>query len=560
VLLLGAGTGEATCGILYLAGYLRRNGVEAFVRLYDGDETSDEVVRSLTSLVAHVRPRLVGLSLKWFHHLARARLIAQTLRQLDPELQIVLGGNTASWFWRELVAWDCVDTVVLGDGELPLLSLCRGDASPPNCVTAADVRARSPFGYVQGATSREVFYSHFDELFLSQQDQHSFSGWVAPGRGCSENCLYCGGGRGVQKASFGRAKSFLRPPASVRRDHREIAHRVWQLRYDFSGGSAAFLSRSWAGVDLSGHSTTYFLWGVPPRSLVDTLARTFRRVYLVLDIGCFSELQRLELMRRGLLKPCPTDRQLFEAIEACRRHPNLELEVSGIAGLPFTNAFAFDQEQRLVARVLSLGCAVGYQRLEAQPGALVTEHPDRFGMVTEGRTFDDFLGWFSRHDPATEGAFPMVHFKDPALERAVQRHYQQLDEVVQRHAATRRVAVEGSSRLVNAVASTLHVELGDWLGHHRVPARVAKEPVTVMRSVDGPGLACAPQLSPRRFADPELQQGEAGAAILSVLAAFSRPTAVDSALARLAAEAKLDPASAREVVDHLAAGRFLQPA
>src|ERR1044072_9518862 len=35
VLLLGAGTGEATCGSLYLAGYLRRGGIEAFVRLYD---------------------------------------------------------------------------------------------------------------------------------------------------------------------------------------------------------------------------------------------------------------------------------------------------------------------------------------------------------------------------------------------------------------------------------------------------------------------------------------------------------------------------------------------
>lgn len=560
MLLLGAGTGEATCGILYLAGYLRRNGVEAFVRLYDGDETSDQLARSLADLVAHVRPRLVGLSLKWFHHLARARLIAQTLRRLDPTLQIVLGGNTASWFWRELVAWDCVDQVVLGDGEAPLLALCRGEPHPPNCVTAGDVAARAPFGYVQGASNREVFYSHFDELFLSRQDQHSFSGWVAPGRGCGENCLYCGGGRGVQRATFGRAKSFLRPPASVRRDHREIAHRVWQLRYDFSGGSAAFLRRSWAGVDLSGHSTTYFLWGVPPRALIDTLADTFRRVYLVLDIGCFSQLQRQELLRRGLLKPCPTDRQLLEAVDACRRHPNLELEVSGIAGLPYTSAFALDQERRLVERVLGLGCAVGYQRLEAQPGALVTEHADRFGMVSEGRSFQDFLGWFSRHDPATEGAFPMVRFRDRAQEQAVQRHSERLDEVVQRQAAARRLAVHGGTRLVNAVASTLHVELGDWLGRHRVPARVAHEPVTVMRSVDGPGLACAPSLSPRRFADPELQQGEAGAAILSVLAAFTRPTAVDSALARLAVEAKLDPDSAREVVDHLAAGRFIQPA
>ena len=44
VLLIGAGTGEATCGILYLASYLRRHGIEAYVRLTDADETDEEIV------------------------------------------------------------------------------------------------------------------------------------------------------------------------------------------------------------------------------------------------------------------------------------------------------------------------------------------------------------------------------------------------------------------------------------------------------------------------------------------------------------------------------------
>ncbi|HEY0093515.1 MAG TPA: cobalamin-dependent protein, partial [Archangium sp.] len=127
VLLLGAGTGEATCGILYLASYLRRGGIEAFIRLYDGDETGQEVRRSLEALVARVRPRLVGISLKWFHHVHRALLLARTLRKIDPTIRIVLGGNTASYWWRELHAFDCIDHIVLGDGERPLLALCQGE-------------------------------------------------------------------------------------------------------------------------------------------------------------------------------------------------------------------------------------------------------------------------------------------------------------------------------------------------------------------------------------------------------------------------------------------------
>ncbi len=552
VLLVGAGTGEATCGILYLASFLRRNGIEAFVRLTDADETDDEVARSLESLIAHVRPKLVGISLKWFHHVARARLIAKTLRKVDPSVQIVVGGNTATFFCQDLLAWDCVDHVILGDGEVPLLALCRGDEAPPNVVNKnTPQRALS---YIDGTTKADVYYSHFDDIFLSQLDRHSFSGWVAPGKGCGENCLYCGGTRGMQKATFGRAKPFLRPEQSVQKDHREIVPRTWQLRYDFAGSTAKFLEATWEGVDLSQHSTTYFLWGVPPPELAQTLSKHFKRAYMVLDIGCFSEQQRQETMKRGLLKPCPSDRELFEVIERCRQFPNLQLEISGIAGLPFASHFTLDQERKLVDRVLSQGCSIGYQRLEAQPGALVTEHPERFEMKSEARTFKDFLDYFEGLEPGAR-TVPMLRFVDEKLEAAVQRTSDEVDATVWEAAAKKNdVAIEGRTRLINTAASTLQFELGAWLGPYRVPVRVAKEPVTVVRSIDGAGLSCAPSVSRRRFSDPLLQQGEEGAALLDVLAAFERPTTVNAALT------KLKIRDAREVIDHLAAGKFLQPA
>ena len=80
------------------------------------------------------------------------------------------------------------------------------------------------------------------------------------------------------------------------------------------------------------------------------------------------------------------------------------------------------------------------------------------------------------------------------------------------------------------------------------------------------GLACAksrrraPSVSPRRFSDPTLVQGEDGAVLLAALAAFERPTPVANAVTQLRTKARLDPDSAREVIDHLVEGRFLQPA
>jgi hypothetical protein len=294
--------------------------------------------------------------------------------------------------------------------------------------------------------------------------------------------------------------------------------------------------------------------------LIDALARTFERVYMVLDIGCFSEQQRHEQMRRGLLKPCASDRELLELIDSCRRHRNLGVEISGIAGLPFASAATLEEEVRLVERVIRLDCVVGYQRLEAQPGALVTEHPARFGMVTEARTFTEFLEYFERREPG-EVTVPMLRFGDAALEEAVQRTSDHVDALAWEHRdARRRIAINGRTRLLNTAPSTRQFKLGDWLGHHRVPAKVAQEQVTVVRSVDGTGLACAPSVSPRRFTDPTLDQGEDGKILLTALAAFERPTTVASAVANLGAKVRIDPGSAREVIDHLVDGRFLQPA
>lgn len=556
VLLLGGGAGEATCGILYLASHLRRHGIEAYVRLWDGDEDEAAVEKSIEQLINRVKPKLIGLSLKWFHHAARTLIIARTIRRVAPDVHITVGGNSASFWWKELLAYDCFDSVILGDGEVPLTSLARGDLASPN-VLRRGTNSRGEMTYIQSPKSDEIHYSHFRELFLSELDLASYSGWVQPGKGCSENCLYCSGTRGMQKASFGRAKPFLRSAEAVHADHLQIVDHTWQLRYDFAGSTAAFLEQTWGALDFSRHSVTYFLWGVPPPELASTLSRRFQKIYMVLDIGCFSEAQRLDTMSRGLLKPCPTNDELMQVIERCQSFPNIELEVSGIAGLPYSTRERLGEERELVERVLQMGCSVGYQRLQAQPGALVTEHPDRFGMVTQARTFTEFLDYFEQVDPSTV-TVPMIHYADEAFEAEVQATSDACDELVFAAAeAKQHVNLKGNTRLLNRAADTREVSLGDWLGSHRAPAKVAKEVVTVVRSSTGNGLSCAPTVQHKKFSDPLLQQGDEARALLDVLSAFEKAKTVDAVVKEL--KPKLPPDVSREVIEYLAVGRFLQP-
>ena len=48
------------------------------------------------------------------------------IREIHPKAYIVLGGNTASFFHDEIIRdFPCVDGVIRGDGEVPLLELVR---------------------------------------------------------------------------------------------------------------------------------------------------------------------------------------------------------------------------------------------------------------------------------------------------------------------------------------------------------------------------------------------------------------------------------------------------
>ena len=122
-------------------------------------------------------------------------------------------------------------------------------------------------------------------------------------------------------------------------------------------------------------------------------------------------------------------------------------------------------------RLVKDGCTIGYQRLEAQPGALVTEHPGRFGMVSEAQTFQQFVDFFEAQAPG-DRAVPMVRYADSAFEAELEATAAHIDEQVWAHAARKQhVALPKGAKLVNGAASTERVPLGEWLGDWRVPAR-----------------------------------------------------------------------------------------
>lgn len=79
------------------------------------------------SLLGKMRPDVIGLSLPFEHNVIPAFKFAKRARQILPDVHIVFGGGFPSCHWRDMETapqlFDIFDSVVIDDGEAPLLAL-----------------------------------------------------------------------------------------------------------------------------------------------------------------------------------------------------------------------------------------------------------------------------------------------------------------------------------------------------------------------------------------------------------------------------------------------------
>ncbi len=239
VLLLGPLIGPEAMGLTYIASFLRRNDIEVHLINTNPTDNAGARLQLVARALAYYKPTLVGISLKWYHHIGRALEICHLVRETDPCIQIVLGGNTATQFWRKLITYDCVDTIVLGDGEVPMLELARRDPYPQNSVQKKNgiiVPARRTYSE-SGREDAVIYLSHLDEVYTSQLDLYGGVGWFYLGKGCSHNCLYCAGGKDMQEKVFGRKEPFYREVIAIRKDLEALLPYQHTLRMDFDDRS-----------------------------------------------------------------------------------------------------------------------------------------------------------------------------------------------------------------------------------------------------------------------------------------------------------------------------------
>ena len=232
-------------GLTTIAEYLERHGlrvriVNLAVRMLDSDRFDPE------KMIRQLRPAAFGIDLHWLPHAHGAIEIARLCKKLHPDIPVMFGGFSSTYYHRELIERLEVDYVVRGDStEEPVLQLMQHLTGQPGAPALADIPNLTWRGSDGTVHANEIGYSpaSLDHLLIDYsyvvkavaryRDLASFvpfKGWLGypitaalSVRGCTNGCRTCGGSAAAFAALHNRRRPAYRAPEDLAQDIRNIA-------------------------------------------------------------------------------------------------------------------------------------------------------------------------------------------------------------------------------------------------------------------------------------------------------------------------------------------------
>jgi B12-binding domain/radical SAM domain protein len=230
-------------GLASIAEYLERAGyrvriVNLAVRMLNDRKFDAE------AFIKRLRSPVFGIDLHWLVHAHGSVEVARLVKKYHPEAKVVMGGLSASYFYRELLNYPEIDYVIRGDStEEPFRQLMdsikdhRLPEAVPNLVWRDDkgnVRENA-FSHIPDDLSL-VMVNHYHGIIRSVIRHLDFASitptrdWIKypitatlTCRGCTHNCVICGGSNATYKNFFNRQETVYRSPKDVVRDVRNIS-------------------------------------------------------------------------------------------------------------------------------------------------------------------------------------------------------------------------------------------------------------------------------------------------------------------------------------------------
>jgi B12-binding domain/radical SAM domain protein len=404
-------------GLTTIAEYLERHGlrvriVNLAVRMLNSERFDAE------KLIRTLHPAAFGIDLHWMPHAHGAIEVARLCKKAHPNVPVMFGGFSSTYYHEELIRRPEVDFVVRGDStEEPVLQLMRHLTAQPGALPLAEVPNltwKEPDGSIQvndltysPSTLDHVLidYSYVVKAVARYRDLASFvpfKGWLGypitaalSVRGCTHNCRTCGGSAATFAALHKRRRPAYRAPEGLAQDIRNIAR--------FSRGPAFILGdirqpgeeyadRFLRAIHGYEGPVIVELFGPADRDFIQRVAEAMPNWTLEVSLESHSEEVRAAFGRS--YKNGPIEDTMRYALEAGVQR----LDVFFMIGLPkqdYQSVMDTVDYCETLMRDIDLGSRrrlipfISPLAPFLDPGSPVFENPERYGYRFFARTLEE---------------------------------------------------------------------------------------------------------------------------------------------------------------------------
>jgi B12-binding domain/radical SAM domain protein len=400
-------------GFLTIASYLHEKGMQVRIvnlALRMMNSRRFDVPRFLS----RQKPKAVGIDLHWLPHAHGALEVARIVKELHPDVPVIMGGLSSTYFHRELIAYRQVDYVLRGDStEPPLhqLLIALKEGKPVDKIanlTWKDAHGIhvNPLAFVpQTLDYVDLRPDLMVEMVMRYRDLEStlpFNGWwsnpittVFTVKGCAFECVTCGSSHTSCTHLTKRQKPVYRSPASLVANMEAIcrlAHGPIVLVGDLlmaGPAHAAEVLERLSVADLP-NEIVFEFFALPPASFLQDIDRCVR--HWSMEFSPESHEQAVRDAQEGEAGYTTED---MEAIikEAVRLRCS-RIDIFFMIGLPAqTNASVRDTVE-YCGHLFQLGdkrlsCFISPMGPFIDPGSRGFEEPERFGYRLFARTLEE---------------------------------------------------------------------------------------------------------------------------------------------------------------------------
>lgn len=230
-------------GITSIAEYLERYGLRVkIINIANRMLMSEKF--DVEAKLRNIKTKAFGIDLHWLPHAHGSIELAKIVKRLHPDTPMIFGGLSATYYHKELIEYPCIDFVMRGDSTEKLMLLLMNKIEQGNTHYADIPNLTWKKGSDVGYNPLTYVPKDLDDLdvpgyryairsvfkYRNFLDPLPYNGWLQypntallTARGCSQNCLICGGSKDAYDQNCNRSSLALRSPEKLVEDIKFIS-------------------------------------------------------------------------------------------------------------------------------------------------------------------------------------------------------------------------------------------------------------------------------------------------------------------------------------------------